>query len=93
MKRKGTEYPILDSNVFKAMRKLDENYRQMTHANRNSWEWEKDYINGYKRFFQEFYQHHEEEINDIQIADIPGVNEEIMRRKILDRALWSYGKE
>jgi len=86
-----TEYPILDSNVFEAMRKLDENYRQMTHANKISWE--QDYINGYKRFFQEFYKHHEEEINDIRIADIPGVNEEIIRRKILDRALWSYGRE
>jgi hypothetical protein len=86
-------YPILDSNAFRAMRKLSENYREITHAHRNNWEWEPDYTNGYRQFFQEFYQDHKQEINAIQVPHIQGINEEIIRRRILDRAVWAYGRD
>ncbi len=84
------EYPILDSNTFKAMRILDENYNYQRHANITNWE--QDYMRGYRQFFQEFYQDHQEEINNIEIPHINGVNKEIIKRKILDRALWAYGR-
>jgi len=51
----------------------------------------KDYLNGYKQFFNNFYKQIEEEIKGR--PSLNGVDEEIIKRRVLDRALWEYGRK
>jgi len=85
-----TKYPILDKNVFTGMRELNPEYERKTNTNISNWE--TDYIKGYKAFFENFYRQHKKEIHSIKIPFLDGIEREIIRRKILDRALWEYGK-
>ena len=87
-----TEYPILDKYVFEAMRDLKQKYREGT--NKNISDWKKDYEGGYKEFFKEFYEECGEKIDSIKIPCLGDldINKEIIKRRILDRALWEYGQ-
>jgi hypothetical protein len=84
------EYPILDTNVFKAMRELDACYNKKT--NRNICNWDKDYADGYKEFFQKAYKKHKSEIQSLELPSLKNIGREIIRRRVLDRALWEFGR-
>lgn len=77
------EYPILDPCVWKAMRNLEGNG-----INQNFNEWEGDYLGIYVPFFNNRYK----EQDLINCPQVDGVDIEIVRRRMLDRALWEYGR-
>jgi len=81
--REPTEYPILDKWVWCAYRTLsgeiDQNGRRIVNTPTN---WERHY-EGYRAFFNVRYGEH---------PQIDGVDEEIIKKRILDRALWEYGR-
>lgn len=87
--KKPTKYPIIDNNVFKAMRTLNSEYKKRT--NNNIGKWEKDY-NAYKAFFEETYENYKKEISSIKVPSLGDVDKEIIKRRILDRALWEFGR-
>ena len=82
-------YPILDKNVWGAFREIKGgiNGRKIVKKPTN---WENHYINGYKNFFDELYREIEDKIKSTY--EIKGVNIEIIKRRILDQALWEYGR-
>lgn len=84
------KYPILDTNVFKAMRDLDACYKKKT--NSNIYNWDKDYMCGYKEFFQKTYKKHKSEIQSLELPLLKNVGREIIRMRVLDRALWEFGR-
>jgi len=88
--RRPLEYPILDPNVFRAMKEIDEDNEYQTHKNIR--DWKIDYLNGYKPFFEDFYRARQRKIRSIEMPSIDGFDEEIIKRRILDRALWEYGR-
>jgi len=80
-----TQYPIFDSNVFKAMFKIKNNKDKKTITSM------KDY-DKYKEFFNKYYEEHKEEIANLNIPDLSNIPKEIIERKFLDRALWEFGR-
>ncbi|MFB0553189.1 MAG: hypothetical protein ACETWQ_07735 [Phycisphaerae bacterium] len=80
-------YPILDINVFNAMIDLKPEYRNET--TKTMCNWVKDYEKGYKLFFEDLYRNNK---NAIKAPHLDGIELEIIKRRILDRALWEYGK-
>lgn len=82
-----TKYPILDVNVFKAMRELNKGKANKT--NKHISNWGKDYEKGYTLFFNNLYNNFPK---GIQVPTLDGVLKEITKRRILDRALWEYGR-
>ena len=86
--RAPQEYPLLDRYVWRAMKHLSRETGETT--NKNACNWKKDYLDGYKTFFDGLYA---ESCNDIQCSiKISGVDMGIQKRRILDRALWEYGR-
>ncbi len=83
------QFPILDKNVWKAFREIvgEINGRKIV---KKPTDWERHYLKGYKKFFDELYEEKQNEIKcDIIIN---GVDAEIIKKRILDRALWEYGR-
>lgn len=78
------EFPIFDHNVFKAMTLL-ENTKKKNITNK------KDY-DDYKDFFKKYYEKHKNEIENLNFPDLSGVPKYIIERKVLDRALWEFGR-
>ncbi|MCK5581436.1 MAG: hypothetical protein KAJ18_09200 [Candidatus Omnitrophica bacterium] len=78
------EYPILDRFVWKAMRNLTGNG-----TNKHFYEWQRDYEKTYIPFFNGLYKEHQKSISYIKLK---GINVKIIKRRILDRALWEYGR-
>jgi len=87
--RSPIEYPIFDTNVWKAMRTLAPQIAQRTPENSRDAQFEEDYINEYIPFFTEQYM---DVPADIVLPPVNRVDPEIIRRRILDRALWEYGR-
>jgi len=88
--RKPIEWPILDKNVFNAKKELPMGRKYKT--NNTICKWEKDYENGYKKFFNKFYAENEKQIDSMDLPDIDGIDREIIKRRVLDRALWEFGR-
>jgi len=78
------KYPILDRFVWKAMRNLNGNG-----INMHYYQWQRDYLDIYVPFFNGFYQDH---VHLINCPQVNGVDIEIVKRRMLDRALWEYGR-
>ena len=78
------EFPIIDQFAWKAMRKLKRN-----NTNKYFYKWDRDYLEIYIPFFNELYKKHKYEIKHIKIK---GVKAEIIKRRMLDRAIWEYGR-
>ena len=83
-----TKFPIFDDNVWKAMRTLRPDIAQRTPVNSQDAQYN-DYINEYQPFFNELYADNE---NDIACPQIDGVDAEIVKRRVVDRALFEYGR-
>jgi len=78
------------------MRELDEGYRNDTRE-KLSTRGDRDYeaYELYRRRFRDFYQRYGQGINAPNVAMFAGLGElesEIVRRRILDRALYEYGR-
>ena len=84
------EWPILDGLVFRAMKELQLGRKYKT--NKNISNWKTDYKNGYKEFFNELFIKNERRINSMDFPNIDGVDREIIKRRVLDRALWEFGR-
>lgn len=82
------ENPLLDRFVWQAMKKLDNDIANRT--NKNPSNINKDYYNGYKTFFGKQYESCK---NRIQYTQIPSIRDELIKRRVLDRALWEYGRK
>lgn len=78
------EYPLFDRYVWWALRTIQNN--NALPKNTNSWT---KYIRIYKPFFEDMFNLHQ---NNIQIPEIDNVNTETVKRRIVDRALWEYGR-
>lgn len=79
------EYPILDMNVWTAMRDLDANAADLP---RGPATWQ--HYDLYRNFFHGFLVAH---ANDIPVAPIiQGLGEEHLTHRMVDRALWEYGR-
>ena len=84
-------YPILDKYVFQAMKRLTGNkYKTNKNISNN---WNKDYESSYKQFFNDIYTKYEEEIDSMNLPDLDRIDKEIIKRRVLDRALWEFGKQ
>lgn len=82
------KFPILDRNVWHAMKNLSPKIAEST--NKHPSNWRKDYFEGYKKFFDDLYTEMQSKIKcNIKIN---GVDKEIIKMRILDRALWEYGR-
>lgn len=84
-----TEYPIFDQNVWRAMRNLNHNMPENTPENANGADFEAHYMRIYVPFFEHRFQANE---NNIICPQIEGVAPGIVKRRMLDRALWEYGR-
>jgi len=78
-------YPILDTNVWRARCRMHPDAGLPAHFHR----WDEHYIHGYAPFFNQLYQ---EVHQHIVCPQIDGVDEEIVKRRVLDRALWEFGR-
>ena len=91
-----SNYPIFDSNVHRAMRKLNQYYLQKTPVgfNRNddyTWEHYTDY---YRDAFNNLYNEQQNQLVPVELPEINGIEQldvELIKRRMLDRALWAYG--
>jgi hypothetical protein len=86
------KYPIFDSNVHRAMRELCPDYRANTRKSSYTWSHYKDH---YIRAFDNLYNEQQNNLVPIElphINDIDKLDKELVKRRMLDRALWSYGK-
>jgi len=88
--RNPIEWPILDKNVFNAIKKLqpDSEYEAIERPSN----WDRDYEKGYKKFFNEFYAENGKQIDSMDLPNIDGIDGEIIKRRVLDRALWEFGR-
>jgi hypothetical protein len=86
--RDPIKYPIFDKNVWKAMRTLRPHIARRTPENSQQAQYG-HYENEYMPFFNRLYVNNE---NDIICPPIDGVDEGIVKRRVLDRALWTYGR-
>ncbi len=88
--RDPIEWPILDRFVFDAMKELqiDSKYKAIEKPSN----WKRDYENGYKKFFNEFYAKNEKQFDSMDLPNIDGIDREVIKRRILDRALWEFGR-
>jgi hypothetical protein len=82
-------FPIFDKHVWKAMRMLNPDIANRTPENPKDIEFEPHYLREYQAFFNHLY---EENNNNFNAPQISGVDEQIVKRRVLDRALWLYGK-
>jgi len=87
---KPLQYPILDSNVFRAMKDIDK--RNIYNTNNSINKWQRDYEQGYRMFFEELYRKNKKAIEAMKVPRLDGVEPEIVKRRILDRALWEFGR-
>lgn len=79
------ECPILDVNVWTAMRDLDDNAADLPQKPA-TWQ----HYDRYRNFFGGHLAAH---ANDIPVAPIiQGLAEEHLRHRMVDRALWEYGR-
>lgn len=77
-------FPIFDRNVWKAMIIITGNNQLPVSTGR----WE-HYEQVYMPFFNDLYNTHQ---NDTQVPNIDGVDIEIVQRRIIDRALFEFGR-
>ncbi len=82
------EYPIFDKYVWNAMRKLRQDVVQRTPENSQKAQ-DGHYENEYMPFFNQLYTDNKD---NIVCPQIDGVCEEIVKRRVFDRALWEYGR-
>jgi len=71
------------------MRILTPEIANRTPENPNNVQFEAHYLGEYQTFFDRLY---ENERYAIIAPQIDGVDNEIVKRRVLDRALWLYGK-
>jgi len=83
--REPQKYPLFDINVWKAARRMDEHIRNNAPENYR----DGDYQEYYVPFFNERYEQVQQ---NIVCPQIDGVDEEIVKRRVLDRALWEFGR-
>jgi hypothetical protein len=82
-------FPILDKYVWVAMRQMKPVGGRLP---RTPAHWENHYRKYYIPFFGDLYQERGREIDSMNVPQIGAVDDEIVRRRVLDRALWTYGK-
>lgn len=82
------KYPIIDRNVWTAMRDIYPDIAAKT-KNITCRTWDKDYIGTYKAFFARFYRQNRA---NIKCERIPGIKQDLVKMRVLDRALWEYGR-
>lgn len=87
--RNPVDYAIFDTNVWKAMRTLEPQIAHRTPEDSRDAQFEEHYINEYLPFFATRY---DDFPADIGWPPVNGVDPEIIKRRILDRALWEYGR-
>ena len=87
--REPLTFPIFDKHVWRAMRVLTPEIANFTPDDPKNVQFEEHYLGEYQSFFDRLYENE----SDIIIApQIDGVDNEIVKRRVLDRALWLYGK-
>jgi len=84
--RDPRRWPLFDINVWKAMRRIDEGIANQVNVNYQ----DSDYEEFYLPFFDDLYAQPDNDFG--QPPQIDGVDEEIIKKRILDRALWEYGR-
>ncbi|MBN1360385.1 MAG: hypothetical protein JW993_07330 [Sedimentisphaerales bacterium] len=82
------EFPILDKYVWLAMRQMAP--EPLGRLPMNPDHWEDHYRRRYIPFFNRLLDEHGIEI--MNVPQIDDVDVAIVRRRVLDRALWTYGK-
>jgi len=87
--RDPIRFAIFDKHVWKAMRILTTEIANCIPENPNNVQFETHYLGEYQTFFDHLY---ENERYAIITPQIDGVDNEIVKRRVLDRALWLYGK-
>lgn len=87
--RNPTRFAIFDKHVWKATRDLNPEIANRTPENPNNVQFEAHYWVEYQAFFDHLY---ENERHNIIAPQIDGVDNEIVKRRVLDRSLWLYGK-
>jgi hypothetical protein len=83
------KFPILDRYVWAAMRRMRPALGRLPQTPTH---WDNHYRRYYIPFFNDLYQKHGRQIGIMNVPQIDGVDHEIVRRRVLDRALWTYGK-
>jgi hypothetical protein len=78
------KFPIFDKYVWLAMRQMRPDWRL---PKAPDWDWERHYRR-YICFFNDFF----EKCKIVGVPQIADVDDAIVRRRVLDRALWTYGK-
>jgi len=84
------QFPILDKHVWRAMRDLrpEISERVPISPEKNDFDFDEHYLKIYGTFFNKLRN----KKNGINYTQIDDVDDEIVKGRILDRALWLYGK-
>jgi len=86
------QFPILDRYVWLAMRQMKPEWGRLPKALDGRDHYDRYYTRYYIPFFDGLYENCSREIDNMNVPQIAGVDPEIVRRRVLDRALWTYGK-